>query len=298
MSGLAPMKTLFTNRTFILILGILSILILVFVTTGFSSLQFQAGKPFSVAGNSEGGSLTVGNYTIPLYYLILFTVGLMAILTIFAFIVLPARKRLLLLLMLALMLILFFVIAYVTSHPQGQEATPTPAYTSTPAEVMEDLGTPLPTVIPSEFTPPRVSSWTSYLVALAVTAAMAIGAWFLLGRRIFMSKPDLEVLGEIAQATLEDLQEGRDWGNTIEGCYFRMTDTIQQQRGLKRRIFLTPAEFAVILEKTGLPGASIRRLTALFERVRYGGKQSTQKDIEEAVACMTEIVAACREVGQ
>jgi hypothetical protein len=298
MSGLTPMKKIFETKTVVLIVGLLSILVLVYVTAGFSTLQFQAGKPFSVAGNNEGGALEVGSYRIPLYYLILFTVGLMAILTIFAFIVMPSRKRLLLLLILALTILLLFVIGYLTSRPQTQETTPTPAYTSTPAEVMEDLGTPLPTVIPSEFTPPKVPSWTSYLVALAVTAAAALGAWFLLGRRIFESKPDLEELGEIAQATLEDLQEGRDWGNTIEGCYFRMTDTIQEQRGLKRRIFLTPAEFAVILEKTGLPGASILRLTALFERVRYGGKRSTPKDIEEAVACMTEIVAACREVGQ
>ncbi len=293
------MKKLLANKTFAIVVGILSILVLVYVSAGFSSLQFQAGKPFAVAGENEGDSLRVGTFELPLYYMILFTVGLLAILTIFALIVMPPKKRLLLLLLLALMVIIFFVVGYLSSRPAAEETTPTPAYTSTPVEVVDDgRGTPLPTVIPSEFTPPKVSSWTSYLVALAVTVAVAIGAWFLLRLRIFEGTPALEELGEIAQATLEDLQEGKDWGNTIEGCYFRMTDTIQKQRGLKRRIFLTPAEFAIILEKTGLPGASIRRLTALFERVRYGGKKSTQKDIEEAVACMTEIVDACREAEQ
>jgi len=199
-----------------------------------------------------------------------------------------------LLLMLALMIVVFFVIGYLSSRAKVEVEIPTPVYTGTPAQMAEDVGTPAPTVIPVEFTPPKVSSWTSYLVALAATVALAIGAWLLLTRQRH-ELPELKELADIAQATLDELQEGKDWGNTIEGCYFRMTDTIQQRRGLKRRIHMTPAEFAVILEKTGLPGASIRRLTALFERVRYGRKKSTQKDVEEAVACMTEIVDACRE---
>jgi hypothetical protein len=74
-----------------------------------------------------------------------------------------------------------------------------------------------------------------------------------------------------------------------------MTDVLQQKRGLKRRIYITPSEFAVVLEKIGLPADAVRRLTALFERVRYGGKHSTRKDIDEAIACLSEIVEACQE---
>jgi hypothetical protein len=295
MFGLGAMKKLLSNKTAVIVFGILSILVLVYVSAGFSSLQFQAGKPFSVAGKEGGQSVEFGLYQFPIYYMILFAVGLLTILTIFALIVMPPKKRWLLLLLLALVIIVFFVIGYLSSRPAVEVVVPTAVYTGTPAILAEDLGTPVPTVIPSEFTPPVVSSWTSYLVALALTAAVAIGAWFFLGKRVLKTEPELKELADIAQATLNELQEGKDWGNTIEGCYFRMTDTIQKRRGLKRRIHMTPAEFAVILEKTGLPGASIRRLTALFERVRYGGKKSTQEDVEEAVACMTEIVDACRE---
>jgi Ca2+/Na+ antiporter len=294
MFGLALMKKLFTNKTVVIVLGIISILVLVYVSAGFSSLQFQQGKPFSARSGGGGEAVVIGRLQFPLYYMILCAVGLLTILTIFALIVMPPKKRWLLLLLLALMIVAFFVIGYLSSQPQVAEPTPTPAFTSTPAQIAEDVGTPVPTVIPSEFTPPKVSSWTSYLVALAATVALAIGAWLLLTRQGH-ELPELKDLAEIAQATLDDLQDGKDWGNTIEGCYFRMTDTIQKRRGLKRRIHMTPAEFAIVLEKTGLPGASIRRLTALFERVRYGGKKSTQKDVEEAVACMTEIVDACQE---
>jgi hypothetical protein len=288
------MKKLTSNKTVIIILGIVSILVLVYVSAGMSSLQFQEGKPFSVAGKDGGERMVIGHLELPLYYMILFTVGLLAILTIFALIVMPPKKRMILLLLLASMIIAFFLIGYLSSQAEPEVEVPTPAITGTPAEVVEDVGTPVPTVIPSEFTPPKVSNWTSYLVALAATVVVAIGAWLLLIRR---GKEPLELseLAEIAQDTLEELQEGKDWGNTIEGCYFRMTDMIQKRRGLRRRDDMTPAEFAVILEKTGLPAASIRRLTALFERVRYGGKESTHKDVEEAVACMTEIVDACRE---
>jgi hypothetical protein len=293
------MKKLPSKKNAVVILGIISILVLVYVSAGMPSLQFQEGKPFSVAGKDGGQAVALGRFEFPMYYMILLAVGLLAIMTIFALIVMPPKKRLILLALLVLTIIGFFVIGYLSSQPQAElEPTPTPMVTGTPMEVVGDEGTPEPTIIPSEFTPPKVSSWTSYLVALVLTAVVAVGAWFFLSRIIPDETPDLKELRDIALAAIDDLQEGKDWGNTIEGCYYRMTDTIQKRRGLKRHIHITPAEFAVILEKTGLPGPSIRRLTALFERVRYGGKKSTKKDVDEAVACMTEIVDACREAEQ
>lgn len=291
------MKKLSSNKIVIIILGIVSILVLVYVSAGMASLKFQEGKPFSVGGEEGGEAVPIVRSEFPMYYLILFAVGLLTILTVFALIVMPPKKRLILLALLVLMIIAFFVIGYLSSQPKVEAVIPTTAATGTPAELAEEVGTPVPTVIPSEFTPPEVSNWASYVVALAVTVGVALGIWFLLSKR--EKEPFvLSDLAEIAQETLDELQDGKDWGNTIEGCYFRMTATIQKRRGLKRHVDVTPTEFAVILEKTGLPGASIQRLTALFERVRYGGKKSTKKDVEEAAACMTEIITACREVEQ
>ncbi len=56
---------------------------------------------------------------------------------------------------------------------------------------------------------------------------------------------------------------------------------------------MTPREFAERLQMTGLPAESVLRLTRLFESVRYGAHQSSQKEINEAVACLNSILSAC-----
>ena len=105
--------------------------------------------------------------------------------------------------------------------------------------------------------------------------------------------PSLE---RIAQEAIEDLQSGKDWSRTVEGAYLRMVETVQARRGLHRSRHITPTEFSAILVQVGLPVVAVQRLTLLFEHVRYGGKRSTRKDIDEAVNCLTEIVDACQEI--
>jgi hypothetical protein len=58
---------------------------------------------------------------------------------------------------------------------------------------------------------------------------------------------------------------------------------------------MTPAEFASRLQEAGLPGDAVRRLTRLFEGVRYGQRKVGPKDVNEAVACLTAILQYCGE---
>jgi hypothetical protein len=58
---------------------------------------------------------------------------------------------------------------------------------------------------------------------------------------------------------------------------------------------MTPNEFAIRLERAGLPGDAVRRLTRLFEMVRYGDRKSAPKDISEAVTCLNTILHYCGE---
>jgi len=288
------MKKPFANKTAVFVLGIISILVLVVVTSRLASLEFKPAAPFSMEGDSGGKVVQMERLDIPFRYLIYCAVAIFLILTIFALIVLPPKQRWKFLLTVALLLATFMVLQYMFTGPRV-EVPAAPEITPTTMEMVDSKETPLPEGIPAKFTPPRVSPWMSYAVALVVTLAAALVTWFLLLRRK-RSMPSLEALGEIAQTALDDLQAGKDWARTVEGAYLRMTAVVQQRRGLKRREHVTPAEFAVVLEKIGLPAEAIRQLTGLFERVRYGGKRSTQKDIKEAIACLTEIVDACQEV--
>jgi hypothetical protein len=74
-----------------------------------------------------------------------------------------------------------------------------------------------------------------------------------------------------------------------------MSDVVADKRDMQRKASMTASEFAVRLEQAGLPGDAVRRLTRLFESVRYGGKRSDQKDINEAIACLNTILRYCGE---
>jgi hypothetical protein len=78
-------------------------------------------------------------------------------------------------------------------------------------------------------------------------------------------------------------------------CYYRMSDIVLEKKNLDRNASMTPSEFAAQLEQAGLPSEAVRRLTRLFESVRYGGYKSDSASVNEAVSCLTTIVHSCGE---
>jgi hypothetical protein len=96
---------------------------------------------------------------------------------------------------------------------------------------------------------------------------------------------------------LNDLNTGRDSSDVIINCYLRMSDVVADKRKLQREIAMTPQEFALRLERAGLPGDAVGRLTRLFEIVRYGDRKSAPKDVNEAVSCLNTILHYCGEAA-
>jgi hypothetical protein len=105
----------------------------------------------------------------------------------------------------------------------------------------------------------------------------------------------MQKLAKIARASLRDLSAGRDSTDAIMDCYYRMSDTVFEKKNIDRSISMTPSEFAFQLENAGLPSDAVRRLTRLFESVRYGGHKSDPAAVNEAVTCLTTIVNYCGE---
>ena len=152
------------------------------------------------------------------------------------------------------------------------------------------------------FTPPEIPAWVTYLISIVVILALLFLTQKLLRWWRRFSRPrrhsdSLDELGAIARSSLDDLEAGRDWDDVIVGCYSRMSETVSRKRGLFRTQAMTPAEFARRLERAGLPGDPVRRLTRLFEAVRYGGRSSSQNEINEAVSCLTTILHYCGEAA-
>jgi len=117
-----------------------------------------------------------------------------------------------------------------------------------------------------------------------------IGFW--LYRVLRPPKSQLKDLTRAARTALQDISAGRDWDDTVIQCYARMSEALDQKRGLHRQQAMTPQEFAIRLEQAGLPSDPVRRLTRLFEKARYGGRKSSREDVNEAVTCLTAILHA------
>ena len=153
---------------------------------------------------------------------------------------------------------------------------------------------PVPT-----FQPPQISPVFSYLVSFAFALLWIAVMWGLYqGWKKYVAlntKKPLDEIAHIARTSLNDLRSGRESSDVIINCYLRMSDVVADKRHLQREIAMTPQEFALRLERAGLPGDAVRRLTRLFEMVRYGDRKSAPKDITEAVSCLNTILHYCGE---
>jgi hypothetical protein len=162
--------------------------------------------------------------------------------------------------------------------------------------VAEDIP-PLP-----EFAPPDIPDWVNYLVSLGVVVtllalAWGLSRWWQRVNSLRISPDALDDLAEIARSSLDDLMAGQDWDDVIVGCYARMSAVVSHRRGLQRKEAMTASEFARRLEQAGLPGDPVRRLTRLFESVRYGARKSSQDEIDDATDCLRAILHSCGETA-
>lgn len=151
---------------------------------------------------------------------------------------------------------------------------------------------PMPT-----FEPPQVSPLLSYVVSFAIALLWMVVMWGLYRAwkkySAFNTRRPLDEIARIARSSLNDLSSGRDSSDVIINCYLRMSDAVADKRQLRRELAMTPQEFALRLERAGLPGDPVRRLTGLFELVRYGDRRSAPRDVNEAVTCLNTILHYC-----
>lgn len=145
------------------------------------------------------------------------------------------------------------------------------------------------------YSPPGVHPLVIYLLSLL----LALGLVFLFWRlwqwnlQLHPKISPVREIADIARDTMQHLSSAQNLEDAIIECYVRMNETVATRRGLRRTLGMTSTEFARRLESMGLPAVAVRRLTTLFERIRYGGKTSTLDDVRDAKACLGSIVQAC-----
>ena len=273
----------------LLLLG-LAIVTLVVLAAGLSDLQLQPGRPLPRGMEAEDllgiglGELPRNPFGEVLILALFFLAQLLLPIAIVYVIISPeARKNVLRMLGILIWLPALYLILRaraelleieVTQHPEvspADQAFTEVAFTATPPEWLINVTT----------------------IGLAVLAAAALVGmiWSIRHRR---RRPPMGELVREAEEAIEALKEGADYEDTILRCYFEMSRVLNEEQGLVREEAMTPREFERTLGGAGVPGEPVRRLTRLFEDVRYGDKLPGTGKEDEAITCLTFIVEACR----
>ena len=190
--------------------------------------------------------------------------------------------------------ILFFFASKIQQVvPQEEAAQPV---MEQPFDIQENLPTiDAPVAIFSEEPP----TWITPTIIILVSA-LTVGVLYWISRIFMRREPTVSPLEEFAQEAqqaIESLNTGQDFKLTVINCYQEMNRIVKEQKGIERNSTMTVREFEEYLIGAGLPETAIKMLSRLFEQVRYGSAMEQSGDEELALACLTDIVDACRNIG-
>jgi len=290
------MRSFFQHKLWILSISVLALGALTVLAMGLRDVTFRDAQSFS-SGETEKSRLVHSNINNmnedALSWMDLIPWGLLALMVVLIGILFSPefRKR-----FIRLFVRVFFtcLLIYILLT-RTQESLP--GFDSEAAENIQSSGSAAG--IAPAFLPPQTTSLTTYLISLGIVVLAIFVAWRLhaywKSRSGTNNGNRLDRLARVARSSLHDLAEGRDSGDVIMNCYFRMSDVVSDTRNLNRAPAMTPSEFSSRLEQAGLPAEPVRKLTGLFETVRYGGRRSSPSDVREAVVCLTAILHYCGE---
>ncbi len=280
-------------------LGI-AVVAIIFLSAGLSEFEPLPGEPFPFwlflgLESPEAGSSPPGTI-FPVLQLwgmfLLFGIVILLVLWIITFIIRPkARKRMLTRIIGYFILLLVMYSMFDSFQrlkpPDGTDKLELPSILEMAEMLSGEEGAPAaPTFV---IYPPRL---LTIAVTLTLIALLLAGAWFLWQRWPRSRASPVEQLVQEAQQAIKELRTGHDLKDTVMRCYQDMSQLLSEQRGIKRQRAMTPREFEHHLVEIGLHDEHIRRLTRLFEGVRYGANTPGEREEREAMACLTAIVEA------
>lgn len=284
------MKSFFEHKTWILLLAVGAFIGLVVLAAGLGNMEFQPmfstgmqrdANPLDFSETGSGVGSGWFRYLIPGLLLVMYLLLLGR----------PqprAGNSLMNALIRAFAFIIFFVLVFSQMAKQSGLLS---------EEAMEGLpGAGAGEVQFQDFAAPDVNTGMAFWVTSLLIVVVAVAAVFIINRafdRFYKPQPEVNEIADIARTALNDLSSEKPSKNVIVRCYLDMNETVGEKRGLVREAATTPAEFAARLEGMGLPFDAVQGLTAVFERVRYGGQDASPEEIEEAKRCLTSILKAC-----
>ncbi|MFO7170242.1 MAG: DUF4129 domain-containing protein [Chloroflexota bacterium] len=271
---------------------VLAVLALAALAVSLDTLTLQPGQPLRLSPPSTiGGGQPGGAFDIRLLFVGLLWATLL--ISAIGLIVSPSLRRYLLrnlplyLLYGLLAYLLFTNLQSCAAEPAGNPAPSGMGESAQPPPLPE----PAPLVTPEYISSPP--QWLVLLVSFALGLAV-VGAIWLLVYRARRQKPASAQAQIVrgAQNALAEIEAGAELIDEVLRCYAEMSRVLSGQRGVQRDKAMTPREFESRLAAAGLRDEHIRRLTRLFESVRYGSREPGEREEREAVECLQAIVAA------
>ena len=294
------MRSTLNRKNLVLFFSILALGILVVLASGMREIEFDPGVPFAwneTEREPAQTSLVVGR-DVNLGNKFAFWIVLLGLAGLVLLLINPKLRKRLLRLFLNIGLTLF-VLNYIYENQLLSLPSFENAAGQNNGQLEANAGE---AALVPVFVAPDDSSALSYIITFGLLLVVLLSAWFLI--RLWMRlrassgiPSSLTNLAAIARRSLKDISSGRDWEGVIQECYARMSDTVGDNRGIQRDYAMTTGEFAVRLERAGLPSKSVQQLTSLFDAVRYGAHKANKNDIDSATACLKDILHACGETA-
>lgn len=292
------MRSFLQKKLWIALLAVLALGALTVLAVSLDDVSFEKGQQFGHSDATPAPPISIQEMTnaweqIPAWKMILLFAVLGVLVLLIGLLLSPEERKRLILIFLRMVLIIYTLIYILQNYgDRFLFLLETPAVAGSQQSDVANMQ-PVP-----EFQPPQITPMVSYLISFGFVLLLLVIAWALYSgwKKYFApSHRPLDEIARIARSSLRDLNSGRDTSDVIVNCYLRMSDVVAEKQKLQREDAMTPHEFSLRLERAGLPGDAVRRLTRLFEMVRYGDKRSAPKDVSEAVNCLNTILHYCGE---
>jgi hypothetical protein len=277
------------QRLFLLFFLGLALLALILVASSLPGLRFEAGEPFPLSALLQPMPMPPPQFASPsptnpaVGIIARLVVWILLPLSIVYAIVSPEMRRELRRILPIILLLLILVM--MLREPEPREGA------IEPAGVANSQAADLAQLTPPDYVtdPPAWLLTSLNIIVFIVVAVMAFALWRRFQRRA--EDPQARIILE-AEKALADLQSGANLKDTIMRCYADMSRVLAESRNVERHRGMTPREFEGYLAALGLRDDHIRRLTRLFEGVRYGPDSPSRREELEAVDCLNAIVNA------
>jgi hypothetical protein len=292
-----------SHKLWTIIFLCLSLTALILLSAGITGLDLTYGKPFSIRSDAEPGAVGFQRPTFGEgYFNIIFALFLISLLlfpiAIYFIFSSKEKKHIIRILLPLLWLAILYILIQADLPPLVEPESgfqETVIADEAPLTDVESIYTePANTEVEFTYAPPHwlVITMTTGIAILISTLLVSV---FIYIRRLTRRRlSPLQQLAKEAQDAIDALKAGSDLANTIIRCYYEMNRVLLEQRGFKRDKAMTPREFERDLVGVGLPSEQVRKLTRLFESVRYGTKVSDEEEERQAIESLSLIVNAIK----